>query len=96
MAEGDHGETGAPPDFGRCAEHFLRQGTCRFVVAECGKPLRWVEKSACYEFWKNEAKLHIASADRFFPEEWPGGRCYLASEWVIDDSELVIVLEMHH
>lgn len=77
-------------------QSLLHQGPLQFVVAECGKPLRWIGKSACYDFWKKEAKPHIASPDGFFPEDWPDGRCYLASEWLIDDGESVIVLESHH
>jgi hypothetical protein len=77
-------------------QSLLRHGPLRFAVAECGKPLHWIEKSACYQFWKDEAKPHIASPDRFSPDDWPDGRCHLASEWVTDDGETVIVLETYH
>ncbi|MGA2256802.1 MAG: hypothetical protein ABSG53_19300 [Thermoguttaceae bacterium] len=77
-------------------QRLLRKGPLHFVVADCGKPLRWIEHSACYDFWKQEVKPHFAAPDAISPEDYPDGRCYLASEWTIDGSKSAIVLEMFH
>jgi hypothetical protein len=73
----------------------LRHGAVSFVVADCGKPLTWI-KQGSYEFWHNELKPRLAVPDQFTPEDFPDSRCYLASEWLLDDGRSVIVLEMHH
>jgi len=75
---------------------LLRQGPLRFVLADCGKPLRWIEHSACYDFWKEEVKPRLASPDTFSPEDYPDGHCYLASEWATDDGESAILVEAYH
>ncbi len=75
---------------------LLRRGPLRFVIADCGKPLRWIERSACYDFWKEEVEPHLASPDSFSLEDYPDGHFYLASEWATDDGESTIVLEMYH
>ena len=75
---------------------LLHQRPLRFAVADCGKPLRWIDRSGCFDFWKREVKQHIVSSDLFFLEDYPGGYCYSASEWIVDGGEPLILLELHH
>jgi hypothetical protein len=65
------------------------------VVAECGKPLRWVDWSEYYTFCWRDAKPHMATPDAFSPSNFPDGYCYVASEWSVEEGGRVILLEMH-
>ena len=79
-------------------KRLLRAGPVRFVVANAGAPLDWIDNGDCYRFWKNELKQHLAtSADRIFVDHFPGGYCYMASRWEgASFSEPVVLLEIHH
>jgi hypothetical protein len=75
----------------------LRQGPVRFVVADVGCPLRWVNERDCYAFWKGEVATHLADPGRpISRDDYPGGYAYLASEWTPNDGSRLIVLEMYH
>jgi hypothetical protein len=76
--------------------NLLRQGPLRLAVADCGKPLRWIDRSDCFEFWKEEVKPRVASSEAFFLEDYPGEYCYAASEWTVESGESLILLEMYH
>ena len=39
----------------------LRFRPIRFVVAEVGKPLRWIPLNTCFDFWKEEAEQYVHS-----------------------------------
>lgn len=39
---------------------MLKDQPVAFVVADMGKPLRWVKLSESYIFWKSEAEMQIA------------------------------------
>jgi hypothetical protein len=75
----------------------LRGGAKRFVVANCGKPLRWVPLAECYSFWKKEVKPRLVDPvqESRQLEEYPGSDCYFASEW-IGHGETVILMEIYH
>lgn len=75
---------------------LLRQGQVRFVVAECGDPLRWIPLSRCYDFWKTELKPRIVETETFDQAGFPGAYCYVASEWTDDQSSPLVLLEMYH
>jgi hypothetical protein len=75
---------------------LLRRGLVRFVVAECGDPLRWIPPSDCYDFWKTELKPRIAETKTFELEDFPGAYCYVASEWSDGQSSPLVLLEMYH
>ena len=61
---------------------LLRIGPVQFVVADVGTPLRWIELGDCYEFWKGEAKPHLAIAgSNATLEDFPEAYCYFASQW---------------
>ena len=77
---------------------LLRIGPVQFVVADVGTPLRWIELGDCYEFWKAEAKPHLATVGssatlKDFPEMY----CYFASLWDSGDTVgPIVALEKHH
>lgn len=73
---------------------LLAGAEVQFVVANIGDPLQWVDPVERYRFWKTEVKEHLADPCRFFPEEFPGGYCYLASEW--NDDATIVLLERYH
>ena len=75
---------------------FLASGPVQFVVADVGVAPRWITASECFDFWKNEAKPHLASAEKAFLKEFPGGYCYLASQWEGETTALIVLLEKHH
>lgn len=75
---------------------MLRQGVVRFVVADCGEPMRWIPPSRCYEFWKSEVKPRIVETATFDQAEFPGAYCYAASEWNDGRATPLVLLEMYH
>lgn len=74
----------------------LRRGPVRFVVADLGAPLRWLPASACFDFWKSEAKEHIADPETIRYEDFPDGYCYVASKWRLEAGQTIVLLEMYH
>jgi hypothetical protein len=75
---------------------LLRRGLVRFVVAECGDPLKWIPPSDCYGFWKTELKPRIVETKTFELEDFPGAYCYVASEWADGQFTPLVLLEMYH
>ena len=76
---------------------LLRAGRVRFVVADIGKPLQWIPPEECYEFWKSEAKTHIAEPEaRNYLENFPGEYYYFASKWKTDKDEPIVLLAKSH
>ena len=73
---------------------LLRKAEVQFVVANIGDQLNWVDPVERYRFWKSEVKEHLANPSQFFSEEFPGGYCYLASEW--NDDPTIVLLERYH
>ena len=76
---------------------LLRDGSS-FVVAEVGKPLRWISKSDRFIFWKSEVRYRLVApgANGFYLDDYPNHYCYSASLWQCAPSIKVIVLEKHH
>jgi hypothetical protein len=79
---------------------LLRSGRVRFVLANCGDPLKWVPSEDSYRFWKKEVKPHIVepgvAEGGFRLEDWPGDYRYVATEWGEGDQDAVVLLETHH
>jgi hypothetical protein len=76
----------------------LLSGTT-FAVADVGSALRWLDPPALLAFWKEEARGRIveASASGFRLEDYPGGFCFIVTEWHRADSQHPILLfERHH
>src|SRR5437764_74771 len=77
--------------------NLLRVGPVNFVVAEIGIPLRWIDSTDCYVFWKTELKTHLAAPDqRGTLDEFPCGYFYFAAEWLTEEKLPTVVLERHH
>lgn len=76
---------------------LLRQGVRRFVVVDFVSDLRWIEGTACLDFWKNEARDHLCVKERPYREDYPGEYCYHASEWIdASGTATIILFEMEH
>jgi hypothetical protein len=69
----------------------------RFVVANAGMKLRWVDLEDRFEFWKREARARIADSLPFLPEDFPDGIAYRASLWQVEgEPAAVVLLEGYH
>jgi hypothetical protein len=68
------------------------------VVASVGKPLRWLRGAEFAEWWKSEARPRLVApeVDSFRLEDFPGERCWSASEWRLVDGSTAILFEEHH
>lgn len=77
--------------------YLLRSGPLRFVVADVGQKLLWIDPAECYSFWKDSAKLHIAEPGGAITlSDYEGSYCFFASQWNDSSSLPVVVLERHH
>jgi len=75
---------------------LMRAGPVQFVVSTIGGLLQWVPLEDRFEFWKGDAKAHIAEpSQRVRLEDFPGEYFYRASRWS-GDSWTIILLEIHH
>lgn len=73
---------------------LLRHGPVRFVIADVGLPLEWIEPSASCGFWKREGARISVDADRI---EVAGDWFYLAARWAAARlEEPVVVLTRIH
>ncbi len=82
--------------FGDDIRSLLKSGPIQFVVVDVGASPRWVQLAECFRFWKNEARPHLATKSRNVLDEFPGGYCYFASEWLSGAEYPIVVLEKHH
>jgi hypothetical protein len=76
---------------------LLHSAVVRFVVAEVGKRYEWIPNNERFDFWKNEAKAHLAAPEaKAVLEDFPDEYCYFASEWRSYDGETIILLSKAH
>jgi len=75
---------------------LLRTGVREFVVADGGRPLRWISGQECLDFWKREAKARIAEGDQIFLDEFPEGLAYVATSWRGSAGRVIVLFESHH
>ena len=75
---------------------LLRDGPARFVLANVGDKLKWLDKEECYTFWRDDAKHHLYNEAKPYLKQYPDEYFYLASAWQLDSGETIIVLEKHH
>jgi hypothetical protein len=72
----------------------------QFFVANVGHPLDRVPFEDCYRYWKQDVKARLvepAAAERgFHPEHFPGGYCFIGTEWGAVGHEPVVLLETFH
>jgi len=77
---------------------LLKAGRVQFVVANLGAAPEWIPLENCFEFWKGEARPHLAAPDaKVELDDYVGGYCYFASAWTPDiNAAPLVVLEKHH
>lgn len=75
---------------------FLASGPVQFVVVDVGVAPRWIPTIECFDFWKREAKPHLASGAKASLDQFTGGYCYFASKWDGESSAPIVVLEKSH
>ena len=79
---------------------LLRSGRVRFVVADCGKNLSWIQEEDLHRYWKTVAQPHLVepaeSESGHRLEDFPDEYCFIATEWGEADQVPVILLEMQH
>jgi len=72
---------------------LLRAGVVEFVVADVGLPLHWIPLNECFDFWKTEAKQHLAAPNSRLPlNAYFGGYAYFATRWKATNGNAPIVL----
>ncbi|MFN8360918.1 MAG: hypothetical protein U0264_13475 [Candidatus Kapaibacterium sp.] len=78
-------------------QQILHLQPVEFVVPNVGDTLQWIGINACYDFWKSEAKSHIAdNTDHIELRNFPGEYAYIASAWIGEFETPVVVLEKVH
>lgn len=76
---------------------LLSSAVVRFVIADVGKPLRWISEEERFRFWKSDAQTHISDEEKKNLNDSPEGYFYCASEWRSEaGSESFVLLEKHH
>jgi hypothetical protein len=77
---------------------LLRKGSVRLVVADVGLKLEWITSKNAFKFWKAEVSPRLADPrkQQFQIDQFPGGYCYLASEWSDGEGEPIVVLRRVH
>jgi hypothetical protein len=82
-------------------KQLLRSGPVRFVIADVGKPLRWVPPGTCFDFWKTEVKDNLCGdASKLLLDAYPASYCFAASLWkdIAEPASVypIILLEKRH
>jgi hypothetical protein len=78
---------------------LLRTAPVRFVVANVGHPLAWIDTSRTFDVWKSEVRPHLADPDTPASlDDFPDGYLYVASRWARREGgdEAVVLLEKQH
>jgi hypothetical protein len=83
---------------GEAAIERLLQDGSTFVVADVGRPLRWLPANERFAFWKDEVKCRLVASDArtFQLDDYPCSYCYVATRWTCPSLGPVVVLEKHH
>jgi hypothetical protein len=76
---------------------LVHQGEVRFVIADPGRALVWVDSGESYNFWKAELRERILHPSG---QGWQVGRfldgyAYRASEWLEEGAPIVLLERMH-
>ena len=76
---------------------LLKNSVVRFVVADVGNKLQWIDTNQCFDFWKQEAKPHTAdSTDKIDLDGAIDNYAYIASRWAMQGEAPIITLEKFH
>lgn len=79
---------------------LLRSERVKFVVADCGEKLSWIQEEYLHRYWKTVAQPHLVepaeSENGHRLEDFPDKYCFIATEWADADQAPVILLEMQH
>ena len=77
---------------------LLRSGPIRFVIADVGSKLRWVDYDQCWSFWRTEARDRVTDPGREALNSCVshGDLCYIATQWRLASGESVVLLEAIH
>ena len=77
---------------------LLRIRAVEFVLANVDESLQWIEARRCFDFWNGEVKSHLVEdGSRIDLDKYPGGYCYVATEWEDKEStSSIVLLERHH
>ena len=70
---------------------LLHQGVVRFVIADVGLPLHWIDVAKRFDFWKRDAKCHVSNNAAACIDDFPGEFCYFASLWNDGGSPIVLL-----
>lgn len=68
-----------------------------FVIAEVGKKLEWNIDDVPYYFWKTKVKPNlIEDINSFHIDDFNDNYSYIASEWIGEIENPIILLEKYH
>ena len=76
---------------------LIKKEKVKFVIANVGETLKWIDIENCYKFWKNEVKNHLANdLNKIDIEQFENNYCYIASEFETASNDYLILLEKFH
>lgn len=69
----------------------------QFVIADVGLHLKWINKEKCFNFWKTVAKNHIVdNIKKIELAICPDNYAFIASKWITDQQDIIVLLEKLH
>ena len=78
-------------------QHLLSKGPVQFVLADVGRPPKWIPQGQSFAFWNHEVKQHLADDSPARLDDFACGYCYFASQWEPQATGVtIVVLEKHH
>jgi hypothetical protein len=75
---------------------LLRYSCPSFAVADVGLPLAWIPEEKTFDYWKSEFSPRVAESHAFSISDFPGGYCYVASQWQSSSGNTVVLMEKYH
>jgi kynurenine formamidase len=78
-------------------KELLKKGRVKFVVADVGQNLKWIDEAECFSFWKSEVEKHLAdNINKIDLDIFPDNYAYIASEWTANKETPIVLLEKAH
>ena len=78
-------------------KEFLKKSVVKFVVADVGQNLKWVDMGQCFDFWKSEVQKHLAdNINKIDLDIFPDNYAYIGSEWTNNNGIPIVLLEKVH